>query len=70
MPGVGGMSSGVRRVAGLAERGWCVPGDFEPVGLFCPTDGEVASVADMNARVAGHGRSGGQLDALDCRLRH
>lgn len=28
-------------------------GDFEPVGLFCPTDGEVASVADMNARVAG-----------------
>lgn len=28
-------------------------GDFEPVGLFCPTDGDVTAVADMNARVAG-----------------
>ena len=28
-------------------------GDFEPVGLFCPTDGEVTAVADMNVRVAG-----------------
>jgi hypothetical protein len=36
-------------------RAWLArPGeDFEPVGLFCPTDGQVTAVADMNARVAG-----------------
>jgi len=28
-------------------------GDFEPVGLFCPSDGEVTSVADAAARVRG-----------------
>ena len=28
-------------------------GDFEPVGLFCPHDGEVTSVSDMNNRVRG-----------------
>ena len=27
--------------------------DFEPVGLFCPDDGEVTSVADMSARIRG-----------------
>lgn len=28
-------------------------GDFEPVGLFCPDDGEVTSVADMSTRIRG-----------------
>ncbi len=28
-------------------------GEFEPVGLFCPSDGEVTSVADAAARVRG-----------------
>lgn len=28
-------------------------GDFEPVGLFCPSDGEVTSVADAMTRVRG-----------------
>lgn len=28
-------------------------GDFEPVGLFCPHDGEVTSVADMSTRIRG-----------------
>ena len=36
-------------------RAWLAhPGaDFEPVGLFCPHDGEVTSVADMSARIRG-----------------
>lgn len=35
--------------AWLAQPG----GDFEPVGLFCPSDGEVTSVADAMTRVSG-----------------
>lgn len=36
-------------------RAWLArPGaDFEPVGLFCPDDGEVTSVADMSTRIRG-----------------
>ena len=36
-------------------RAWLArPGaDFEPVGLFCPHDGEVTSVADMSTRIRG-----------------
>lgn len=37
------------------SRAWLArPGqDFEPVGLFCPSDGEVTSVADATVRVSG-----------------
>ena len=36
-------------------RAWLArPGaDLEPVGLFCPHDGEVTSVADMSTRIRG-----------------
>lgn len=37
------------------QRAWlAVPGrDFEPVGLFCPSEGEAISVADLSRRVRG-----------------
>lgn len=36
-------------------RAWlaCPGADFEPVGLFCPHDGEVTSVADMSTGIRG-----------------